>query len=312
MKAEGIRRGGAAMAVKHWVIGASGQLGSALLEAAWAAGETAVGSFYRRPPPGGMAPGWEALDLTDVAAVEAALERHQPEVVWVAAALTDVDYCERHPEESAHLNWRAPARLARLSARHGLRLVYFSSDYVFDGRDGPYDEAASPRPLQVYGDHKRRAEEAVLAATPGALVVRTAWLYGQEAKPRNFVYRVWEQARRGEPIKAAWDQVNTPTAVWALVAAVRRWVAEGVRGIRHAAGPWLGSRFDLTCRILEEAGLAGVAVEPVALQSLALAARRPLRTGLVSRYGGPAGDFRGDLARAVAAVRQAAAPAADV
>lgn len=285
--------------MRHLVIGASGQLGGTLRQTLAAAGEAVTGTGWQHAD---AAAGLAPLDVTDPMALAAALDRFEPEVVWLPAALTDVDYCERYPEASAALNFQAPVHLARLADRHGFRFIFFSTDYVFDGRDGPYDEEALPRPLQVYGEHKRRAETAVLEAAPAALVVRTAWLYGSEAKPRNFVYRIVEQARRGEIVRAATDQVNTPTAVWALAETVRTWAATGIAGIRHAGGDWLGSRFELTHAILELAGHGAATIMPVTLAALQLPARRPLRTGLVSRWGAGVGHFARDLPRAVAAV----------
>ena len=133
------------------------------------AGHAAVGTYAGHP-------GSELLrlDLRDRSAVGDCIERAAPTVVFLTASLTNVDYCETHPDESYAVNVQG----ARNVAATGVRVVYFSSDYVFAGESGPCRESDTVRPLNVYGQHKVLAEQSLSNDT---LIIRTTVVYGPEA-----------------------------------------------------------------------------------------------------------------------------------
>src|SRR5581483_5276147 len=106
---------------------------------------------------------WHALDVTDQRAVTAALAASRPAVVIHAAAMADVDACEREPERAEAVNARGTAHVADACASLGARLIYVSTDYVFDGEAGPYREDDPPQPLSVYGRTKLAGERAAAA-----------------------------------------------------------------------------------------------------------------------------------------------------
>ena len=126
------------------VIGASGQVGAALLDALRARGHYAVGTWARHDQPGLV-----RLDFTDAGGVERMIGETRPDWVICPAALSHVDYCEEHPDEAFAVNLHAPVAAAKAAARAGAGFVYYSSDYVFDGIAGPYAEDVPPRPLGV-------------------------------------------------------------------------------------------------------------------------------------------------------------------
>src|SRR6187401_442623 len=130
--------------VRALVIGASGQVGAALLRALRERGHHAVGTRAHHERPG-LVP----LDFTDAGAVERMIGETRPDWVICPAALSHVDYCEEHPDEAFAVNLHAPVAAARAAARAGAGFVYYSSDYVFDGVGGPFAEDAPPRPLGV-------------------------------------------------------------------------------------------------------------------------------------------------------------------
>lgn len=264
--------------MRHIVIGASGQVGGYLWRALGDGGE-ALGT-YRSHPAAGQVP----LDITDPDAVRALLTEWRPDVVWIPAALPDVDRCEREPEVSRQINVHGVQTVGRVARDLGARVVFFSTDYVFDGEAGPYGEDAAPRPIQVYGAHKREAEEFLLSEVPRSLVVRPAWIYSGEANPRNFVWRILQQVRAGQVVKAAVDQFSTPTPTHGLVEMSLKAVADGREGLLHLVGPERFSRLALTRRIAQLAGFGDAAIEPIATDSLKLPARRPLNGGLTTRY----------------------------
>lgn len=240
------------------VIGAAGRLGRALSRADW---------------PGGLTPAFAArsdLDPLDVGVLTAAMARTRPAVILNAAGWTDVDGAERDSEGARRLNRDLPAALAEAAAATGARLIHVSTDYVFDGEtDRPYVETDPVRPLGVYGRTKREGEQAVLAAAPESVVVRTAWLVGPD-RP-NFLTAVLARADSGQALTVTDDQTGSPTTTDALAAALiavaARLVADPAApgGVYHFAGAGEASWRDLAEAILmarESAG--GPAAPPVA------------------------------------------------
>lgn len=267
--------------MEHVVVGASGQVGGHLLETLNGRGASVCGTYYRRGRTD-LVP----LDLEDESAVDTLVAETNPRVVWLPAALPDVDRCEREPELSHRMNVEVVTRLANKAQQIGAKFVFYSTDYVFDGHDGPYLESDSPHPLQVYGRHKLEAEEWLQEHVPDALIIRTAWVYSAEDNPRNFVYRIRQQLQSGQPVKAATDQISTPTAAEFLAAQSLAAVDENLRGILHLAGSKRISRYDWTVALAEEMGYSSDRVQPILTQDVGLAAARPLDGGLISHWAG--------------------------
>lgn len=262
--------------MKHLVVGASGQVGGALLGELTRRGHEVVGTYASR-----SAPGLRPLDMRDSVAASELVSLVSPDVVWIPAAMPDVDRCEGEPDLSHQVNVEGPAVLLAEAAARRIALVYFSSDYVFDGVDGPYAENAVPHPLQTYGRHKAEAER-MLLQYERTLVVRPAWIYSDEPNPRNFVYRVATDLRDGKILRAAVDQFNTPTPSRPLVSHALDAVMEGFQGVLHLAGPERMSRMELVQRIARIVGRADAVIEPVRLDELTLAAKRPANGGLIT------------------------------
>src|SRR4051794_22510804 len=138
------------------VVGGSGQIGGWLLRTLAERGHTTVGTYATV-----AFPELVHLDASDLSGAASWLRAQAPDVVFYPAGFTWVDGCERDPARARAANVDQPLNLARAAAEGGARFVYFSTDYVFDGRDGPYDESARPRPLSAYGRSKLEAERAL-------------------------------------------------------------------------------------------------------------------------------------------------------
>lgn len=234
-------------------------------------GDRAVGTYRTRPQPG-LVP----LDATDEAAVRALVSACDPEVIFFAAADPNVEWCELHPDEARERNV-APL-LSTLKAAAGRRIVGFSSDYVFDGSAGPYDESDRPRPISVYGRIKVEIEELLLPE--GQAVIRTTTVFGREAPPpKNFALRLIASLRAGNEVRVPSDQWSTPTHADDLAAAATR-VTAGGPGLWHIAGPELMSRIELAKLVAEVFDLPSELIRPVPTSELGQAAARPLRGGL--------------------------------
>ena len=213
------------------------------------------------------------LDIEDPAAVQTILDT-RCEVVIHAAALTDVDACELDPERAARVNVTGTRHVAEAARRLGARLVYVSTDYVFDGsRSAPYTEEDQPNPINVYGRTKLEGERIAQRSVPAALIVRTAWVYGLGT--RNFVTEILRLARANRTLRVVEDQVGSPTWARDLADVIRDLVRLGASGIVHAAGKGACSRFDLARAIVALAGL-DTEVLPTTTASFPRPARRPV------------------------------------
>jgi dTDP-4-dehydrorhamnose reductase len=239
-----------------------------------------------------LAPSRVELDITDEAALRAVVDRLRPTVVYNCAAFHNVEVCETEEDRAFEVNARAVKRLAAVCADQGARLVHFSTNYVFDGTaERPYGEHELPSPRSIYAISKLAGEHAALAYAPGALVVRTAGLYGLHgsvSKGGNFVTRMIARAREQGALKVVADQRLTPTFTSDLAAGILAAVEAGVTGTLHVTNSGATSWHGFTEAIMELAGLT-VPVEAVSTVRQPGAADRPLNGVLVSSVSEQAG-----------------------
>ena len=225
----------------------------------------------------------QECDITERGEVRACLEAARPHLIIHCAAYTDVDGAESDAESTLCVNAEGARNVALVAADIGARLIYISTDYVFDGRrDRPYVEDDGPNPLSVYGRSKWLGERAV-GEHPDSLVVRTAWLYGRHG--RHFPGAILEQARKGGPLRVVNDQTGCPTWTRDLAQGLAGLLGGG-RGILHLAGGGSCTWYGFALAVLEEAGrrepLPSVAVEPVSAAELGRGAPRPCYSVLES------------------------------
>jgi dTDP-4-dehydrorhamnose reductase len=259
------------------VTGASGFLGRSLM--ALDEGIEWVGCGRS---PAEVGPGeYFVLDVTDAAAVAAAVARVRPDWVINTAAATDVDRCEVEVAQAHRLNVGAVEALATVAARLGAGVVQLSTDYVFDGTSGPYAEADAPHPLSVYGRTKLASERVLAERLERSIVVRTLWLYGYEAGARpNFVTRALTGLRQGEPVRAFDDQWGNPTYVDDLARALVALCRAEATGVFHMGGASFMTRYEMVGELARRFELDAGAIVPIRTQSAGLPAPRPLRSGL--------------------------------
>lgn len=253
---------------RRWLItGASGQLGSDL-----------VRELASRPDADRltvMAASRADLDVTDSAAVRAALRDWRPDVVVNAAAHTGVDAAQSDEGGAFLANATAPGFVARAAAEAGARLVHVSTDYVFAGdAQSPYAEDDPAEPRTVYGRTKLAGEQAVLALHADAFVVRTAWLYGQTGG--NFAKTMLRLAAERDTVQVVEDQRGSPTWSRHLARALAA-LAESTAapGVYHCTNGGETSWFGFARAIFSEAGLDPERVLPTTSDALARPAPRP-------------------------------------
>ena len=246
-----------------------------------------------------VAPTRAQLDVTNAEHVRGVMASYRPAVVFNCAAFTQVDLCETDPRAQT-VNADAVASLAGACAKGGARLVHVSTDFVFDGRKrSPYREDDPPAPLSAYGRTKREGEAHALSA-PGALVVRSSWLFGSRGP--NFVEAMLRQAEEGKvAVRVVADQTGRPTATTDLADALLALVDAGASGIVHYANRGEVSWNAFAREIYRLAGRDAVAVEPITSADLNRPAVRPAYSVLATeKYEGLTGksprDFREPLA----------------
>jgi dTDP-4-dehydrorhamnose reductase len=287
--------------MSRWLIaGAGGMLGRDLAAVLRGQGEDVIG--LSRPD----------LDITDEAAVRAALRRNSPDVVVNCAAWTAVDAAEAHEDLALDVNGRGAAHLAAGCAPLGLPLVQMSSDYVFAGdASRPYAERDVARPRTAYGRTKLAGERAVRLALPQrGYVVRTAWLYG--AHGGNFVSTMIRREREGRTAEVVADQRGQPTwtvdVAGKLVALIRSGAAAGVY---HATSSGEATWLDLAREVFRLLGADPGRVRATTSGSYIRPAARPGYSVLghdawAAAGLAPIGDWRLSLRRAFPVLRAAA------
>ena len=260
--------------MKTLVIGGSGLVGQYLLRELGALGEV-KGTFHSQKQEGLI-----ELDLTQTRKIEELIHGLRPQTVLLAAALTNVDACEEDETRSYQINVDGLRQVAQMAKEIDAQLVYFSTDYVFDGTAGPYREEAAPHPINVYGRHKLAAENFIRENVPRHLIVRTSGVYGWERAGKNFVLQLLHRLRARQRAKVFTDQWGTPTYARDLAEAVRALVETGANGLFHVAGADFVSRLELGQAVARTFGLEGQLLEGVTSAEIAQKAKRPLRGGL--------------------------------
>lgn len=253
------------------LLGATGQLGTAFRTLL---GDSAVPL------------GRNQLDLALTHDIRPALAAHRPEGIINCAAYTAVDRAEDEEEPAFRVNALAVGELARFAAEHGIPLVTFSTDYVFDGSaTRPYVEGDAPSPLSAYGRTKLAGERLALEY-PSSLVVRTSWVIS--GTHPNFIATIIRKAREG-PVRVVDDQEGIPTVAADLAPATWRAMAKGVSGLLHLVNQGQASWFELARAAVELAGMDPRLVQPCPSTEYPTKAPRPLYSVLGSERLGDLG-----------------------
>jgi dTDP-4-dehydrorhamnose reductase len=208
----------------------------------------------------------------------------QPDVLVHCGALTHVDYCETNIEESYQKTVQSTINIIALAKQCTARLVYISTDYVFDGKDGPYTEDAPLHPLSVYARHKLEAEQLALAEVANTLVLRVTNIYGNEERGKNFVSRIVQQCKEGQKLtlKLPYDQFASPTNAMDIARAMFVLLRDGKAGIYHIGSTDYMNRVALALRVLQYFPNAAYDLIPLSTAELNQPAARPLLGGFVT------------------------------
>jgi dTDP-4-dehydrorhamnose reductase len=218
----------------------------------------------------------QELDLTDAKAVEAFVVSNEITHIINCAAYTAVDRAEEEKMLCAKINTDAVKNIAAAADACGAKIIHISTDYVFDGTNHrPYRESDKVNPLSQYGTTKRKGEIALLALSPDAIIIRTAWLYS--CYGNNFVKTMLRLAETQKEIRVVADQVGTPTYAHDLACAIakvlhaQQWVA----GVYHFTDEGVASWYDFAKAIFRIAG-KDVKVTPIPTEDYPTPAQRPM------------------------------------
>lgn len=253
--------------MKATILGASGLLGKALMRE-WS-GDEVVGLGSRD------------VDIRDADRVREVLQKARPDWIVLAAAYTDVDGCESHPDRAFAVNRDGAVNVAQAAQRIGAKLLFLSSDYVFDGKKtSPYETGDARNPQSVYGRSKAEAEVQLQEVLPECCIARTSWLFGAGGK--CFPDTILKLAASRPALDVVSDQRGCPTYSVDLARAIIELCRKDASGIVHVINAGNCSWFEFAREIVKGAELA-TEVRPVSSQQMARPAPRPAYSVLSSK-----------------------------
>ena len=259
------------------ITGASGQLGMSLKRIFNSKYEIISTTGNNNPTGSSM-----HLDVTNPLLFKEVMETTNPDLVVNLAALTNVDLCEKNPELAYSINIGGMDNL--VNAFKG-PIIHVSTDYVFDGEDGPYKEEDTTNPLNVYGLSKLESEKLLLDHSENSLVIRSNVLYDYSSKSEaSFLNWVVDSLTQEKEINVVEDQWNNPTWTGSLAVVIDRSINTQLTGLVHWGDGDLVSRFDFANKIADVFNLKKSLIKPILTSELNQTAKRPLKSGLKSDY----------------------------
>lgn len=222
------------------------------------------------------------LDISNRSDVKSLVTSFRPDVILNAAAMTNVDACERGREQAWKMNVTAVENLVEVSRRIDAKLIHISTDYVFDGKTGHYTETDRVNPINYYGKTKLAGENVLVSSGINYCILRTIVIYGTGVSVRNN-YALWviNNLQEKKPIHCAVDQISNPTYVHDLAFAMKQCIEYNADGIYHVAGAEAVSRYEFAIRIAEVFGFDPELISKVKSSDLPQLAQRPLHTTFV-------------------------------
>jgi len=222
----------------------------------------------------------EELDVTDPGRVERLIVREQPGAVINCAAWTDVDGAEEHEADAELINGEGAGFVADAAAKAGAKVIYVSTDYVFDGSEqGPYTESDETKPINAYGRSKLAGERATAHFNRASFIVRSSWLFGPAGG--NFVETMLRLGEGGGPVVVVHDQVGCPTYTGHLAAGLVRLVDSGSYGVHHMSGAGSCSWYEFAMEIFRQAEVVTRVMSSTS-EMMKRPARRPANSVLAS------------------------------
>ncbi|AOY76980.1 dTDP-4-dehydrorhamnose reductase [Clostridium formicaceticum] len=246
------------------ILGGTGQLGHELIKVMK---DKKVASLGRKN-----------IDITKLDEVYKTLKTIKPDVIIHAAAFTDVDQCENKPELAFKVNTQGTKNVSIVAGNLGSKLIYISTDYVFDGNKGsPYNESDLPNPINIYGMSKYEGEIEVQKNLEKYFIVRTAWLYGNKGK--NFVKTILSLTSNNTLLKVVDDQIGSPTYAVDLAQALKKLLVMEDYGVYHFINAGNSTWYDFAKEIIKIKNIAAK-LSPITSTEIQRKAQRPANSTL--------------------------------
>ena len=264
--------------MKIFITGASGLLGSKIVDLYEE--KHIIYAGYNKHPPDHSNP--IQIQLEQLSNISNILAQIDPEVIIHCAALTNVDYCETHPELASQINTKATKEIALFCKENHTFLVYISTDYVFQGNTGNYLETDQPNPINHYGRTKLESESLIQKLVDDYCIARTSVIYGAHPATgkENFALWLYHQLNGHHPVNIITDQWNSPTLNSNLADMIIEIVNKRFSGILHTAGGNRINRYDFAKKLAEEFKLPVSLIKPIQMSQFNWKAQRPIDTSL--------------------------------
>ena len=225
---------------------------------------------------------YELMDFTDPFSVRHVFQKHTPEIVVHAGAVSKPDDCEQNQWEAYRSNVESTVTLLLNAEEYKSFFIFLSTDFIFSGENGPYKEDDIPGPVNFYGRTKLEAEEEVKEYPLDWTIVRTVLVYGKPRDARaNILSVIKEKLEKGEEYKVFDDQLRTPTYVGDLARAIVTIIEKKATGIFHISGKDFLSPYQMACLAADHLGLNQRLIKKIVAADFVQPAKRPLRTGFI-------------------------------
>jgi len=223
------------------------------------------------------------MDITNPGQVAEVIEKTRPDAIIHTAAMTNADQCENEKDLCWMMNVKSTEYLVKECENHQIFFCYLSTDFVFDGKSGPYHEEDSPSPVSFYGWSKYAGEEVVKRAKCPWSIVRTVLVYGitNDMSRSNIILWVKKSLKTKQPIKVVTDQFRTPTLAEDLAMGCYLVVSKKAEGIFHISGKDFLTPYEMAIKTADFFRLDKSLITPVNADTFTQPAKRPPRTGFI-------------------------------
>ncbi|PAV07020.1 dTDP-4-dehydrorhamnose reductase [Methanosphaera cuniculi] len=259
--------------MKFFITGGSGLLGERLATVADPDDELILSHNSNKTPD------TVKCDITNHDETYEAIMKYDPDVIIHAAAMTNVDLCEDEIDQAYKINADATGNLAKIADENNMKIIYVSTDFVFDGKKGNYKEDDATNPLGIYAKSKYDGEVQLKQNTDNYAIGRVSVLYGWHQRS-NFTTWVIDELRKGNSINIVTDQINSPTYADNAAEALFKLAKSDKTGVYHTAGNDLISRYDFTLKIAEAFNLDSDLINPITSDKFVQKAPRPRDSSL--------------------------------
>lgn len=261
---------------KVLVIGASGFVGKAIYKSL-SKRHKVFGTYFENRKPGLV-----KLDIRDKKSVGKIFEKSKPDIVILPAAETNVDLCEIKKRLTYGINVAGTRNIAEPCRKANAKLVYFSTDYIFDGKKGPYKEASIPNPASEYGRQKLKCEQLIRKSLREYIIIRTTVVFGYDPESKNFVMQLARDLKNKVPRKVPVDQYSHPAYIKDLADACAELIEKGRNGIYNVVGDDYLNRYEFALLVCKVFKLDKSLLIPAKTKDIGQRAKRPLKGGLLN------------------------------